>query len=235
MSNSQGSGRKPAPAPVKIHRFEKRAPRSKDEPGRDEEAFAGAHPTLPELAFTPPRMGGAAAPKAEPAAAPKAEPASDTKGRSARKSRSAVGGPPASWEKAPLEEESPPSAVTERLTTAQRLVAEGKPEEARAALERLVTLGVATAAVHTQLGAIYLAQGATERALERFEEALSLEPEELGTRLYRAEARLARGELLKAEQDLQHVLDEGTAGSPLVQRAQQLLQTVEKERDRKRR
>jgi predicted Zn-dependent protease len=227
MSNSQGSGRKPAPAPVKIHRFEKRAPRSKDEPGRDEEAFAGAHPTVPELAFAPPRMGGAAAPKAEPA--------SDTKGRAARKSRSAQGGSPSSWEKAPLEEESPPSAVTERLSTAQRLVAEGKPEEARAVLERLVTLGVATAPVHTQLGAIYLAQGATERALERFEEALALEPEELGARLYRAEARLARGDLLKAQQDLQHVLDEGTAGSPLVQRAQQLLQTVEKERDRKRR
>jgi hypothetical protein len=254
MANSQGSDRKPAPAPVKVHHFEKRAPRSLEPQGRGREFSGGDHPTIPELALIPPRMGGAAGllqappqpvkreppppePKAEPAPPPRAEPEAPSrggKGKGSRKSRASRGGS-FSRSKAPPDAPSPPNAVGERLSQAERLFAEGKLEEARVILERLVILGVATAPVHTQLGAIYLEQGAIKRALERFEEALTLDPEELSARLYRAEARMEFGDLLLAQQDLQRVLDEGTGGSPLVQRAQHLLQALDEERGRKRR
>ncbi|MDY7225513.1 tetratricopeptide repeat protein [Hyalangium rubrum] len=246
---------------MKIHHFEKRAPRPKSRRERDEEELASARPTVPELALRPPRKGGAAADPAPPLPAPKAEPpaaaqaaeppppvkpepppakveappapkeAPEAPARASRKSRRSQ----ASRAPPPSEVEPAPGSVAERLATARRLFTEGKLDEARTVLERLVTLGVATAPVHTQLGAIYLAQGATERALERFEEAISKDPQELSSLLYRGEARLARGDLLLAQQDLQRVLEEGTAGSPLVQRAQQLLQVAEEQRDRKRR
>jgi hypothetical protein len=276
MAKSQGSGRKAAPAPVKIHHFDKRAPRTQ---GRESEEFAGARPTLPELALKPPRKGGAAADPAPPLPAAKAAPVSTTKGepkpepapkpepvpaakaepvpaakpdastaktelevpipvvepaspargkdkRSSRKSRTYEGPSPSPRTPLPPEAEPAPGSVAERLATSRRLFSEGKLDEARSILERIVALGVATGPVHTQLGAIYLAQGAVERALERFEEALSREPEDLSAKLYRGEARLARGDLLLATTDLQHVLDLGMAGSPLVQRAQQLLQVA---------
>jgi tetratricopeptide (TPR) repeat protein len=246
MAKSQGSGRKATPAPVKIHRFEKRAPGTA--PGREREELAGAAPTVPELALKPPRKGGAAAEPAPakaqdpssaktelelPAAQPEPAPPERGSGKSKRKKSRTYQGPSPSPRTPPVPEAEPaPGSVAERLATSRRLFSEGKLEEARSTLERLVALGVATGPVHTQLGAIYLAQGAVERALERFEEALSRDPEDLSATLYRGEARLARGDLLLATADLRHVLDLGMAGSPLVQRAQQLLQQAA---DRKRR
>jgi hypothetical protein len=254
MAKSQGSGRKAVPAPVKIHHFDKRAPRKQAPGGRDGEELAGAHPTVPELALKPPRKGGAAADPAPPVPASKAEPpapdASSAKtepelpaqaepapparggGKRSKKSRTYEGPSPSPRPPPAPEVEPAPGSVAERLATSRRLFAEGKLDEARSTLERLVALGVATGPVHTQLGALYLAQGAIERALERFEEALARDSEDLSATLYRGEARLARGDLLLAVADLQHVLDLGTAGSPLVQRAQQLLQVAA---DRKRR
>ncbi len=244
MAKSQGSGRKTDPAPVKIHHFEKRAPGTN--PGRDREASASATPTVPELPLKPPRKGGAAAepapPKVEDPSSAKTElevpiqvepvPPERGGGKSKRKKSRTYEGPSSSSRAPSAEAEPAPGSVAERLATSRRLFSEGRLEEARAILERLVALGVATGPVHTQLGAIYLAQGAIERALERFEEALARDPEDLGATLYRGEARLARGDLLLAQADLQHVLEVGMAGSPLVQRAQQLLQQAA---DRKRR
>jgi hypothetical protein len=258
---------------VKIHHFDKRAPR-KATPRRDGEAFAGAAPTVPELKLKPPRLGGAAAEpsplspsskaapapaakapsapaaKAPPAPAAKAppvppaqadsasartelevpvlpQPAPPARGgnkRSSRKSRTYAGPSPSPRAPPPPEEEPAPGSVAERLATSRRLFGEGNLDEAGAVLERLVSLGIAPGPVHTQLGAIYLAQGAIEQALERFEEALLQDSEDLSAMLYRGAARLARGDLLLAVADLQHVLDLATAGSPLVEQAQQLLQ-----------
>ena len=239
MAKSQGSGRKAVPAPVKIHHFDKRAPRTQAARGRDGEELAGAHPTVPELALRPPRKGGAAAADASSAKTElelpaQAEPAPPARGGGKRSKKSRTyQGPSTSPRTSPVAEVEPaPGSVAEWLATSRRLFAEGKPDEARSTLERLVALGVATGPVHTQLGALYLAQGAIERALERFEEALARDSEDLSATLYRGEARLARGDLLLAVADLQQVLDLGTAGSPLVQRAQQLLQVAA---DRKRR
>jgi hypothetical protein len=286
MANSQGSDRKPPPAPVKIHHFDKRAPRP--EPGREGGSFAptvpemrsvaehptllemrsaAEHPTLPEMRLVPPRFGGAAiepsplaplpkteppppasraeppppAAKAEPPPpASKAEPAPAARSaerRAARKPRAPAAGSTAAAPRAPAsaEAEPPPGSVAERLAAARRLIEGDNLEEARTILERLVTMGVATGPVHTQLGAIYMAQGSTERALEHFEEALSRDSMDLMARVCRGEARLWRGDLRLAQEDLQRVLEAGTAGSPLVQRAQQLLQRIDEQRDRKRR
>ena len=168
-----------------------------------------------------------------PVAQPELAPSERGSGKSKRKkSRTYQGPSPSPRTPSAPEAEPAPGSVAERLATSRRLFSEGKLEEARSTLERLVALGVATGPVHTQLGAIYLAQGAIERALERFEEALGRDPEDLSAMLYRGEARLARGDLLLATADLEHVLELGMAGSPLVQRAQQLLQQAA---DRKRR
>jgi tetratricopeptide (TPR) repeat protein len=226
---------------VKIHHFDKREPGARAAPGRGAEVPAGTHPTVPELALRPPRKGGAAAEHAPvgartelelPAQAAPAPAARGANKRSSRKLRSYEGPSPTPRPRRALEVEPAPGSVAERLATSRRLFGEGRLEEARSILERLVVLGVATGPVHTQLGAIYLAQGAIERALERFDAALSRDAEDLSATLFRGEARLARGDLLLARTDLQHVLELGMAGSPLVQRAQQLLQLAA---DRKRR
>jgi predicted Zn-dependent protease len=125
--------------------------------------------------------------------------------------------------------------VAEHLATARSLLTQGKPGKARVLLDKLVRMGVASASVHTLLGTIHLTQGATERALACFEKALELDPSDLSARLLRGEVRLNWGELPPAQEDLQYVLESGTAGSPLVQQAQQLLQRIRELKDRKRR
>jgi tetratricopeptide (TPR) repeat protein len=89
--------------------------------------------------------------------------------------------------------------------------------------------------VQTLLGTIYMAQGASERALACFDEALEDDPSDLSARFHRGEARLDLGDLLLAREDLDYVLESGTAGSPLVQQALRLLQRIDELKDRKRR
>ncbi|WP_049805140.1 tetratricopeptide repeat protein [Stigmatella aurantiaca] len=125
--------------------------------------------------------------------------------------------------------------MSERLVAARRLIEEGKLDAARAVLERLVALGVAGASAHTLLGGIYLAQGVLDRALTCFEEALSREPADLSALISRGQVRLSLGDLRRAQEDLQVVLESGTAGSPLVQQARHLLERIGELRNRKRR
>ena len=227
MANSHGSGRRPPPAPVKIHHF-KAAPRKHKPLGRDQgrTTLELERPTLPEMPIDePPEQ--AEAELARPTPAERPEPVAAEKARASKKSR-------ASRRASAAEEEPAPGSIAERLNTSRRMVAEGKFDEARVVLERLETLGVATGPVHTQLGAIYMAQGFMDRALERFEDALSMDSMDLFARLCRGEARLERGDLRLAQEDLQCVLDMGTAGSPLVERAQQLLQRAGTSGERKR-
>jgi hypothetical protein len=254
MASSQGSGRKSPPAPVKIHHFKKRAPHTSGAPrGRDggRLTLELEHPTLPEMpevSEEPPEDPPEDPPeeveeepvrskppsRSEPAPRGKSRAgasASDTEERASRRSRTASVSRRAAAED---DEEPPPGSVAERLNTSRRLISEGKFDEARVILERLVTMGVASGPVHTELGAIYMAQGFMERALERFDDALNLEPMDLFARVCRGEARLGRGDLRLAREDLQRVLDMGTAGSPLVERAQLLLQRADERGDRKR-
>jgi len=241
MATSQGSGRRSPPAPVKIHHFKKRVPPAKDEPrGRDtgRVTLELERPTLPEFSLdeaaqadekpvrSKARRESAPAPRGKSRAGP-AAPEAD--GRAPRKARGA-----SSARRAASEQPPPAGSVAERLNTARSLVSEGQFDEACAILKRLVRLGVASGPVHSELGAIYMAQGSIERALERFDEALHLEPMDLFARVCRGEVRLWRGDLRLAREDLQRVLEMGTAGSPLVQRAQQLLQRADEPGERKR-
>jgi predicted Zn-dependent protease len=226
---------------VKIHYFKKREPRVGYDPrGRDtgRVTLELERPTIPEIPIDEPEeeaedepVRAKALPPPEPAPKSKGRggsAASEPDGPSRRKSRG-------SSRRAASEDEAPPEgSLAERLSTARKFVSEGRLGEARAILERLVKMGVASGPVHSELGAIYMAQGVTDRALERFDDALNLEPMDLFARVCRGEARLGRGELRMAREDLQRVLDMGTAGSPLVERAQQLLQRVNEQGDRKR-
>lgn len=198
-------------------------------------------PTLPEMPIEEPPeeleeepVRSSAPARAEKASRGKSRAgsaAAEADGRASRRGRGAS----MSRRAADEEEEEPlPGSVAERLNTSRRLISEGRFGEARLILERLVTMGVASGPVHTELGAIYMAQGIIDRALERFEDALDLEPMDLFARVCRGEARLGRGDLRLAREDLQRVLDMGTAGSPLVERAQQLLQRADEQSDRKR-
>ncbi|WP_224249381.1 tetratricopeptide repeat protein [Hyalangium gracile] len=225
---------------MKIYHFKKRAPRKDEGWSRDpvRRTLEIERPTLPEMAIEePPEELEEEPVRARPARKP--EPASKAKSRASsaapeadgRASRKGRGGQAS--RKAPAADDEPPQgSVAERLNTSRQLIYEGRLDEACVILERLVKLGVASGPVHTELGAIYMAQGYIERALERFEEALHLEPMDLFARVCRGEARLERGDLRLAREDLQRVLDVGTAGSPLVERAQLLLQRANEERKR---
>jgi predicted Zn-dependent protease len=227
---------------VKIHHFEKRArPAKEDSRGRDtgRVTLELERPTLPEFSLHEPPRARDEEPvrskaRREPTPAPRGKSragsaAAEADVRASRKARGA-----SSSRKAASDQKPAAGSVAERLSTARSLVSEGQFDEARVILERLVRLGVASGPVHSELGAIYMAQGSIERALERFDEALHLEPMDFYARVCRGEVRLWRGDLRLAREDLQRVLDMGTAGSPLVERAQQLLQRADDSGGRKR-
>ncbi|HYI00115.1 tetratricopeptide repeat protein [Hyalangium sp.] len=226
MTSSHGPGGKSPPGPVKIHRFEKKhEPRRGAAASREYEGSVHERPTLPEFSLKP-RQEGAAAPATTPREPPRAkERGSPARGTPAVPTAAVEGS-----------EDSPLSGLmAERMATARSLFAQGQLTQARGILEKLVARGVAGAAAHSLLGTIYMAQGTLERALECFEEALARDPEDLSVRLHRGEVRMEKGDLLLAQQDLQHVLDMGTAGSPLVQQARRLLQQIDDRRNRRRR
>lgn len=245
MTSSDGPDRKSPPGPVKIHRFEKPAPRGGDSEGRGHEDLAHARPTLPEFSLEPKasrepqelpaharptlpefsiELGQGAAGGARPLQDP---PRLKERAAPARGSSS----PPAAAPRA----DTPSGLVSERLATARSLFSQGQLTQARGILEKLLARGVGGAAAHSLLGTIYMAQGSMDRALECFEEALARDAEELSARLHRGEIRLEKGDLLLAQQDLQHVLEVGTAGSPLIEQARRLLQQLEQQRGRRRR
>ncbi len=243
MTSSRGADRKSPPGPVKIHRFEKKRAPGRGSPAatgledaarptvpelplgpkgsRAEEVPAHARPTLPEFSLQP-RPEGVVAP------APLQElPRRKERGSPAR------GAP--SGQAAGARASAASGLVSERMATARSLFGQGQLTQARTILEKLVARGVGGAGAHSLLGTIYMAQGSLERALESFEEALARDAEDLSARLHRGEVRLQKGDLLLAQQDFQHVLELGTAGSPLIEQARRLLQQLEDQRNRRRR
>jgi predicted Zn-dependent protease len=237
MTSSPGRRGKSPPGPVKIHHFEKRSAPRASPAAREPEVPSHAHPTLPEMALhTHPTLPELSLqlPAAPPPPAPPAEEALAASRRKrapgAPEARSRKGGSPGG-----ATEGASASGVSERLAAARRLITEGKQDAARGVLERLVALGVAGAPAQTLLGGIYLAQGALDRALACFEEALAKDPSDLAALMSRGQVRLSLGELRRAQEDLQAVLEAGMAGSPLVQQAQQFLERIGELRNRKRR
>ena len=103
----------------------------------------------------------------------------------------------------------------------------GRAEEARVVFESLVKLGRRDPFAHTMLGTILLGAHALDRALEQFEAALEIDPEDLAALVYRGEIRLSRrtgkNAVARAIEDLERAVKLGPASDPFVMRARKLL------------
>ncbi|MBN1206906.1 MAG: tetratricopeptide repeat protein [Myxococcaceae bacterium] len=238
MTSSHGSDRKSPPGPVKIYHFEKRPPRPPVPEERDGERIITQEFSMGLELSLQPDEEEAAPVSAPPGSPPPREPASQASGSPLRAQpvpRGPGRHPPAPFADGSIGASYVSGLLAERLAVAQKLFAQGHLTQARGMLEKLAALGVGGAALQTLLGTIYMAQGVLERAVASFNEALELDPSDLTARLYRGEIRLGWGDLLLAQEDLQYVLESGTAGSPIVQQARRLLQRLIELRERKRR
>jgi tetratricopeptide (TPR) repeat protein len=107
----------------------------------------------------------------------------------------------------------------------------GRAEEARVVFESLVALGRRDPFAHTMLGTILLGAHALDRALEQFEAALEIDPDDLAALVYRGEIRLSRrtggstgkAAVSKAIEDLERAVKLGPGADPFVARARKLL------------
>lgn len=99
----------------------------------------------------------------------------------------------------------------------------GRAEEARVVFESLVALGRRDPFAHTMLGTILLGARALDKALEQFEAALLIDPDDLAALVYRGEIRLSHKKLGRAQDDLERAIRLGAAGDPFVARAKKLL------------
>ena len=99
----------------------------------------------------------------------------------------------------------------------------GRAAEARVIFESLVALGRRDPFAHTMLGTILLGGNALEGALEQFEAALAIDPDDLAALVYRGEIRLARRKVARAIEDLERAVERGPASDPFVARARKLL------------
>ncbi len=99
----------------------------------------------------------------------------------------------------------------------------GRAGEAKVIFESLVALGRHDAFAHTMLGTILLGAQELDAALDQFETALSIDPEDLAALVYRGEIRLSRRKVARAEEDLGRAVKLGPPGDPFVARAKKLL------------
>lgn len=99
----------------------------------------------------------------------------------------------------------------------------GRADEARVIFESLVGLGRRDPFAHTMLGTILLGANALDRALEQFEAALAIDPDDLAALVYRGEIRLSRRKVARATEDLERAVKRGPASDPFVARARKLL------------
>lgn len=99
----------------------------------------------------------------------------------------------------------------------------GRADDARVVFESLVRLGRRDPFVHTMLGTTLLGAQALDLALEQFEAALAIDPDDLAALVYRGEIRLSRRKLSRATEDLERAVKVGPASDPFVARAKKLL------------
>jgi tetratricopeptide (TPR) repeat protein len=99
----------------------------------------------------------------------------------------------------------------------------GRADEARVVFESLVALGRRDPFAHTMLGTILLGAHAFDKALEQFEAALDIDPDDLAALVYRGEIRLSRRKMARAIEDLERAVKLGAVTDPFVARARKLL------------
>lgn len=115
------------------------------------------------------------------------------------------------------------TAFTELMRLGHEAFRAGRVNEARVVFESLVSSGRAEPFAHTMLGTILLGAHELDAALEQFEAALALEPDELSALVYRAEIRLSKRKIARAIEDLERAVKLGPASDPFVGRAKKLL------------
>lgn len=99
----------------------------------------------------------------------------------------------------------------------------GRSAEARVIFESLVALGRRDPFAHTMLGTILLGAQSLDAALEQFEAALAIDPDDLAALVYRGEIRLSKKKVTRALEDLERAVKLGTGGDPFVGRAKKLM------------
>ncbi len=110
------------------------------------------------------------------------------------------------------------------------LFSTGRVAEARVIFEGLASTAAADPFIFTMLGTIHLSANELDKALERFERALQLEPDDVAALVYRAEILLQKKRLRPAIEDLERALTLGKPGEPFVERARRLLKLARKAR-----
>ena len=73
------------------------------------------------------------------------------------------------------------------------------------------------------LGTILLGAHRLDEALEQFEAALEIDPEDLAALVYRGEIRLSKRKVARALEDLERAVKLGPASDPFVARARKLV------------
>ncbi|MCA3014975.1 MAG: tetratricopeptide repeat protein [Myxococcaceae bacterium] len=103
----------------------------------------------------------------------------------------------------------------------RELFSQGRVAEAKVIFQGLAASG-ADAFTFTMLGTISLAEGAHDQALACFEQALSLDPDDIAALVYRAEVRLHKKRFRQALDDLHRAEALGPPDEPFVERARRL-------------
>jgi tetratricopeptide (TPR) repeat protein len=99
----------------------------------------------------------------------------------------------------------------------------GRAGEARVIFESLVALGRRDPFAHTMLGTILLGSQSLDAALEQFEAALEIDPDDLAALVYRGEIRLSKKKVSRALEDLERAVKLGPGSDPFVGRAKKLM------------
>ena len=153
-------------------------------------------------------------------------PAAESKARGRRK-KSRSGSHP----RITLSDEHPADVAqgfSDLAALGHELFTAGRVQEARAVYEGLIVSRPSDAFAHTMLGTISLALDDVERALQLFEVALRIDPDDLAALVYRGEIRLTRKKPMKAIEDLERALRIGDPEDPFTERAHRLLRMARK-------
>ncbi len=94
---------------------------------------------------------------------------------------------------------------------AYRLLSEGKVDLAREAFEILVLMDPRIGPFHTGLGKALMQGAELDEAIEQFDAALKISENDAVAMLFRAEAYLRKGELMKAWPDLKKIIENDKA------------------------
>lgn len=125
-------------------------------------------------------------------------------------------------------QESSQNGLSEMAALGHELFSRGKVHEARVVFEGLVVANPKDSFAQTMLGTVHLALQDLDRALECFEAALKVDPNDVAALVYRGEIRLNRKKTRAAADDFTRAMQVGADDDPFVERARRLLRMARK-------